>query len=240
MQKVILAIPVYNEEKILENSITQLIIYFNDNINYDWRIIIANNGSTDKTQQIVESLAQKNNRIIALDIKEKGRGNALKCAWGGFEADIYAYCDVDLATDIRHLSELFEQIRAGNDIAIGSRYLKTSLSKRTLIRLIMSKVYNFLIRIFFKTKITDFQCGFKAINNKVKKEILPLIRDKEWFWDTELLLVAELNNFKIKEIPVSWQENRETKVKFFKTICDYLKNLFKLKLILKNYALSKK
>ena len=94
-------------------------------------------------------------------------------------------------------------------MAIGSRYIKGAQTKRTLGRLIYSKVYIWLIKLFFQTKLHDFQCGFKAVDQKTVLELIPLIMDKEWFWDTELLLLAELNNFRVKEIPVKWQESAE-------------------------------
>jgi glycosyltransferase involved in cell wall biosynthesis len=229
-KKILLVIPVYNEKKILVESIKKLENYLTENIIEDWIIIIANNASTDKTKEIAEELTKKHSKIKAIHLAEKGRGNALKYVWTNFKADIYAYCDVDLATDISNLKNLFDSMLEGNNIVIGSRYLKDSKTKRAIGRLILSKVYIFLIKIFFKTKLNDFQCGFKAIDNKIVKEVLPLVQDKEWFFDTELLLLAEKGGYKIKEIPVKWQENQETKVKFIKTILQYLKNLIKYKL----------
>jgi hypothetical protein len=125
---------------------------------------------------------------------------------------------------------LFAAIKEGNNIAIGSRYVKGAVVKRSLVRLIYSRVYISLVKLIAKTKLHDLQCGFKAFDNKAKNEILPLIKDKEWFWDTELLLLAEKKGLKIKEIPVKWQENKQTKVKFMKTIYQYLRNLIKFKL----------
>lgn len=229
-KKISLALPVYNEEKVLEKSVLKLYNYFKNNIKTDWQIIIVNNASTDKTKQIAGLLAEKFLEVKALHLDFKGRGNALKTVWQKYESDIYAYCDIDLATDINALKGLFTSIINGNaNISVGSRYIEGAQTKRTIDRLIYSKVYIFLVRLFFPTKIKDFQCGFKAIDKKTALEILPLVKDKEWFFDTELLLIAEKNGFKIKEVPVQWQENPDTKVNFIKTIYDYIRNLIKFK-----------
>jgi len=229
MKKILLVIPVYNEEKILEDSIEKLYEYMEDNIKQDWKIIIANNASIDKTQEIGEKLSKKYHKVEIYHLDFKGRGNALKHVWLNNNADVYAYCDVDLATGIEHLKELFDNISQGNNIVIASRYLKNSRTRRTLKRLFLSKGYLFLINIFFKTNLTDFQCGFKAIDNKIKREILDKIKNKEWFFDTELLLLAEQGGYKIKEIPVKWNENKDSKVNIFRTVINYIRNLIKFK-----------
>ena len=229
-KKIILVIPVYNEEKILENSIKKLYFYMNKNIKEKWKIIIANNASIDKTKEIANKLSQKLHFVEAIHLKKKGRGNALKYVWSHYKADVYSYCDVDLATPIFHLKELFKNILNGNNIVIGSRYLNNSNSKRTIKRLILSKGYIYLIKLFFKTRLSDFQCGFKAIDKKVVNKILPEINNKEWFFDTELLILAEQSHrYKIKEIPINWTENKDTKVKILKTVFNYINNLIKIK-----------
>jgi glycosyltransferase involved in cell wall biosynthesis len=228
--KVIVVIPVYNEEKVLESSIRNIYNYMDKNIKEDWNIIIANNASIDNTKEIADNLTKKFNKVRAVHLSFKGRGNALKYAWSKNKSDVYAYCDVDLATDISHLKELFDSILKGNNVVTGSRYLNKSKSKRTINRFVFSKGYIYLIKLFFKTQLNDFQCGFKAVDNKIVKEILPKVRNKEWFFDTELLLLAEQSGkYKIKQIPVAWKESKDTKVKIFKTVYDYVKNLIKLK-----------
>ncbi|MBC8146809.1 MAG: glycosyltransferase [Bacteroidetes bacterium] len=229
--KIILTVPVYNEEKILESSINTLHTYLSKNISFDWNIIIADNASTDNTKTIAERLSNKNDFVKSVHLKYKGRGNALKYVWTKFDADIYAYCDVDLATNISHLKTLFDNVVKGDNIVIASRYLKKSNSNRTIKRFALSKGYIYLIKLFFKTNITDFQCGFKAIDKKVVQEILPKIKDKEWFFDTELLILAEQSNkYKIKEIPVEWHEKEDSKVRILKTVWNYIVKLIKLRI----------
>jgi glycosyltransferase involved in cell wall biosynthesis len=233
MPKIILAIPVYNEEKILNGSIEKLHNYMSQNIKYDWEIIIADNGSTDRTKEISDNLSKNLQRVSSVHLGFKGRGNALKYVWTNFKADVYAYCDADLATDISNLKELFDSVIDGNNLVIGSRYNKGSASKRTFGRWLISVIYIFCVKLLFKTKICDFQCGFKALDNKIVKEIIPQIKDKEWFFDTELILLAEHSKrYRIKELPIRWQETRvkDSKVKILKTSINYIKNLVRLRL----------
>ena len=228
MKKIILVVPVYNEQAVLEKSIRKLHNYLSKNIKQEWIIIIANNASTDDTKRIADMLAKGLKRVKAVHLKFKGRGNALRYVWSNYKADIYAYCDVDLATNINHIKELLDNAQI-NNIVTGSRYLKTAKSKRSFKRLFLSKSYNLLVRLFFKTKINDFQCGFKAIDKKTSKYILPKTKNKGWFFDTELLLIAEKNKYKVKEIPVEWKESKDTKIEMFRIIFNYIKNLVRLK-----------
>jgi len=230
MKKIILTVPVYNEEKVLETAIIRLHNYMRENIKNKWEILIANNASTDKTKEIADNLTKKLSNVKVFHLTSKGRGNALKHAWMNSEADVYAYCDVDLATDIIHLKKLFNSVLEGNDIVTGSRYIKTSDTRRTLKRLVLSKGYIYLIKLFFKTKIIDFQCGFKAVNKKFVKEILPKVENKEWFFDTESLLLAENTpGFKIEEIPITWYERKDSKVRIIKIVYQYITNIIELK-----------
>ena len=227
--KIVLVLPVYNEDKILSNSVNTLYRFMANNIKDDWQIIIANNGSTDNTKKIAQSLSRRLPKVTLIDLEVKGRGNALKQAWQNSHSDIYAYCDIDLATDISHIKELFEAVSRGNDIAVGSRYIGQANAKRTFLRLMLSKGYNFLAWVMFNTKIKDLQCGFKAVNLRVVDELLPKLRDNHWFFDTELLLKAEKQGYRVKEIPVNWKESNESKVKFFNTVSDYIFKLLKQK-----------
>ncbi len=230
-KKIILTIPVYNEEKVLEKAVHRLHNYMSENIDNNWGILIANNASTDKTKEIADNLTKTLPNVKALHLKFKGRGNALKNAWLSNKADVYAYCDVDLATDIIHLKKLFDTVLEGNDIVTGSRYIQSSNTKRTLKRLILSKGYIYLIKLFFKTKIKDFQCGFKAVNYRFVQNILPKVKNKEWFFDTESLLLTELSKgYKVKEIPIVWYEGKDSKVRILKIIYQYITNIIKLRI----------
>ena len=228
--KVNFVVPVYNEEKVLEASVRKLAGYFRNNLSgYEWKIIIADNASTDSTLQIARRLEKIVPGVKAFHIDRKGRGFALVDAWKAFPADVYAYCDVDLATGIGHTRELIGAVASGFDVATGCRYHPKSKARRSLFRLAISKAYNRLARAMLETDIADLQCGFKAISQKVLDEIVPLTRDREWFFDSELLVIAEKKRLGIKEIPVEWREGRKSKVRIFKTSRDYIRSLRSLR-----------
>jgi glycosyltransferase involved in cell wall biosynthesis len=232
--KILLTVPVYNEEKIISKSIQKLHNYMSKEINQPWEIAIISNGSKDKTRLIIKQLEKKYSHIIGIHIRKKGRGNALKYVWLHHNADIYAYCDIDLATKISSLKNLFNEIKNGSNIVIGSRYHKKSKSKRNFIRFILSRSYIYFCQILFKTNINDFQCGFKAIDKNIVKNILPKIKNENWFFDTELLLKAEKKRkYKIKEIPINWTENENSNVIIPLIICQFIKECFQLKKQLK-------
>jgi glycosyltransferase involved in cell wall biosynthesis len=228
--KILIVIPAYNEEKILEKNILRLRNFLVKNIKDKWEIVIAENGSTDKTLEIAKNLSQKYSDICYFHLTERGRGRALKKALSQSSAEILTYMDVDLSTDLKFFPQLIKFIKEGNDIVIGSRLIRGAEVKRSLLREILSRNYNLLIRFLFNTKIKDMQCGFKAINQKVKKNILPEVKDNEWFFDTELLILAERRGYKIKEIPVRWIEEKESKVLLLRTILSYLTSALTLKI----------
>ncbi len=228
--KVQITIPVLNEEKELEGSIKTLKNFLIANFKYDWEILIADNGSTDKTPEIGKNLNQSDNRIKYLRLEIKGRGRALKKSWSGSDADILSYMDVDLSTNLKAYPSLIDKIINGADIAIGSRLLKDSHTKRQIKREIISQGYNLLVKLMFGNKFSDAQCGFKAISRKAAAKLLPEIEDNAWFFDTELLLLAEKKGYRIAEVPVTWVEDLDSRVKIFKTAIDDIKGLFRLKL----------
>ena len=229
MPKVLIVVPVYNEEKELGENILKLKSFLEQLKDLEWQIVIADNASVDKTPEIARKLAGENKQISFFRLEEKGRGRAVKKAWQSYEADVFAYMDVDLSTDIRHLPSLVKAINDGFDIAIGSRLLSGSqVIGRTIKRTILSRGYNFLIKILFGTHFSDAQCGFKAVNRRVVRELLLKILDNEWFFDSELLIVGEKSGFKIYEEPVTWRDNPGSTVRVLKTVTGDLKGLLRL------------
>lgn len=166
VKKILLVLPVYNESKVLERSVSDLVAHLSGGPAADWEILVADNASTDGTAAVGKALSQKYKRVRYLFIKGKGRGGALREAWAKNSADVYAYCDIDLATEPAHLKGMFNHVLKGADIAAGNRYSAGASSERTLKRLIPSKAYVFLVSLFFRTGITDFQCGFKAVSGR--------------------------------------------------------------------------
>ncbi len=235
--KILIVIPAYNEEKILADTTSKLYNFCGNNLKDDWQLVIVNNKSTDKTTTIAKSLAGKYNQISYLYLDKKGKGRAIRAGWLKDLADIYCFMDADLATDLSALPSLIQEIKNGYDLVIGSRFCPQSKVKRSLSRRLISKFYRLVLKIIFKTKIKDVPCGFKAISSKVKKELLPQVKNEEWFFDSELVILAEKQGYKIKEIPVTWTEPRQkdnkSRVKILPIICSYFKEFINLKRRLK-------
>ncbi|MFA6255221.1 MAG: glycosyltransferase [Patescibacteria group bacterium] len=207
--KILIAIPAYNEESILEKSVLKLLAFCQQNLSDDWQIIIADNNSKDRTSVIGKDLAAKFPAVKYLFVSQKGKGVAIKTAWRQDSADIYCFMDADLATDLAALPQLISGIKEGNDLVIGSRFHPKSKVVRSLGRKLTSQAYRLVLKIILALKINDAPCGFKAINQKVKENLLDLINNQQWFFDSELVILAEKKGYKIKEIPISWQDPRE-------------------------------
>ena len=229
-----LVIPCYNEEHVLENTIDQVVPFMQQNFNFQWKIIIADNGSEDSTGKISKKLTYLHSNVYYLRIKEKGRGRALKRAWGNSTSEVMIYMDVDLSTNLDALIPLIDGIIIEKfDICVGTRLSKKSkVIGRKFIREIMSRGYNFLISCFFPWKgFSDAQCGFKGISKKVGYNILPYIKDNEWFFDTELLLACRHYSIPVKEIAVNWVDDPDTRVKILPTVWKDIKGLIRLRLL---------
>jgi len=223
-------IPVYNEETDLPRCIRTLHPFLKAHLpDRSWRILIADNGSTDATLQVAAQLSREYPEAAFVHIPVKGRGRALKQAFLQSQADILSYMDVDLATGLEAFPLLLQALAEGYDIAIGSRYLAGSRIRRTFSRRLYSWGYNFLFRALFRSKIQDAQCGFKAMKAEVARNVLPGVQDAGWSFDTELLLRAEKKGYRIKEIPVEWHEDVESKVRIPSTILRMLRVLLKLR-----------
>jgi len=229
--RVDVVLPCYNEVAVLRETVTTLLEFLADKEDFDWKIVIAENGSSDGTAELAEELAAMDARVFARTSREKGRGLALKRVWMESDADIVCYMDVDLSTDIAHLPDLVAMVSGGRcDIAIGSRLAKGSNTRRSLKREITSRGYVFLIRATFpRMQLTDAQCGFKAMNRRVVQEVLPLVENPMWFFDTELLVLAHRKGFRICELPVRWVEDRDTKVRIFDTAVEDIRGLLRMR-----------
>jgi glycosyltransferase involved in cell wall biosynthesis len=228
--RVDVVIPCYNEVKVLEQSVITTLGLFDQNPQYDWRLVIADNGSNDGTSEWARELDARFERVQALVLTVKGRGLALREAWLNSDADIVSYMDVDLSTDIAHLPKLVSMVEGGCDVAIGTRLAKGSKTDRQLKREITSRGYVALIRMTFpRLRISDAQCGFKALNRKAVNAVVPKIENRMWFFDTELLIIAHQAKLKICELPVRWVEDKDTKVKIVSTATEDIKGLLRMR-----------
>ena len=227
-----IVIPVLNEEKGLPVAIAKLTEFVKAHPGRDWRFKVADNGSTDRTQQIAQELAKGRPDLTVTYLTQRGRGRALKKAWLESTADVRCYVDVDLSTDLRHLPRIVDAIADGGyEVAIGSRLVKGSeIVGRSLKREITSRGYSLLFRTMFFTPFHDAQCGFKAISARAAEAIIPHIKDTSWFFDTELLLIALKNGWKIKEVPVRWEDDPDSRVKVLKTAWEDVKGLLRLRI----------
>ena len=213
-----ITIPVFNEERQLAESVCKLHRFLAEHCQFRFEIVIANNGSTDRTQEVAEQLcrAQSVGRVVCL--QEKGRGRAVKRTWTEATADVLSYMDVDLSTGLDAFSPMIRALTSGEfDLAIGSRLRAGSITKRSLHREVISRCYNRLVRFAFSTNFSDAQCGFKAITKEAAQRLLPVIEDNGWFFDTELLAIAEKSGYRIFDMPVQWTEDPDSRVKIIST-----------------------
>lgn len=196
--RICIVIPVFNEEKALRNTIAKLHTFLAQQIHMAWEIVIADNGSTDQTWAIAELLRQEYSRVRVLHLDEKGRGRALKRAWLESDAEILSYMDADLSTDLGAFLTLIEALATGGyDVATGSRLLEPASTIRSFRRELVSRAYNLLVRALLQTHFSDAQCGFKALTRRAAQCLLPQVEDTGWFFDTELLVLAEKLGYRI-------------------------------------------
>jgi glycosyltransferase involved in cell wall biosynthesis len=232
MPRVDVVIPVYNEEKALPKSIPELRAFLaGPDFRYEWRIVIADNASIDDTPAVGRSLSGETpGEVDYVRIERKGRGFALKTTWGQSAAEIVSYMDVDLSTGLEAFPPLIRAVAEGGyGVASGSRLARESEVDRSLKRTALSRGYNLIIKAMFQTRFSDAQCGFKAISREVAQKVLPLVRDNNWFFDTELLILAEKMGYRIKDVPVRWIEDRDTRVKIGATITEDLRGLWRMR-----------
>ena len=229
MATVDIVIPVYNEEHTLRRSVDTLTSFLRENLENPWTVTIADNGSTDGTLNVGRMLSDEYGGVRCVHIPEKGRGRALRYMWTESDADIVSYMDVDLSTDLAHFPELVRAIEEGAHIATGSRLAKGALVTRSLKRELISRCYSALFRLMFFTPFRDAQCGFKALRRDAARSLIPLVKDNGWFFDSEILIIGAKNGFRIKELPVRWEDDPDSRVRIVSTAWTDLKGLLRLR-----------
>ena len=223
-------LPVYNEEHVLEKSVTTLRDFLQDNVtDFDWIITIGDNASTDKTLEKGKELEKRFDDVRIFHLPQKGRGRMVKYAWQKSEAEILSYMDIDLSTDLNAFPPMVRAIMEGYDVAIGSRQYKGAKVKRSFKREAISRGYIWILKLLLGFPFTDAQCGFKAVSKKLVNELFPMIEDDEWFFDTELLYLAHRNGYKVKELPVRWIEDTDSRVKITRTAWLDIKGVFRMR-----------
>jgi putative flippase GtrA len=221
-------IPVHNEEVHLAGSVARVRQHLHS-LPYSFRITIADNASTDGTASVAHRMSEQYDEVEAVYLPEKGRGLALKHVWSSSGAQVLVYMDVDLSTDLNALLPLVAPLLAGHsDLAIGSRLSRGARTLRGPKREIISRGYNLLLRGTLRTGFSDAQCGFKAIRADVARELLPLVKDSSWFFDTELLVLAERSGLRIHEVPVDWVDDPDSRVDIWRTAVDDVRGIARL------------
>ncbi|WP_296602707.1 bifunctional glycosyltransferase family 2/GtrA family protein [Nocardioides sp.] len=221
-------IPVYNEERDLEASVVRVLDHL-ATLPWTVRVTIADNASTDGTAVVARRLAHTYAAVRVVHLAEKGRGRALKRTWLASDAAVLVYMDVDLSTDLNALLPLVAPLISGHsDLAIGSRLGHGSRVHRGPKRELISRCYNLLLRGTLRARFSDAQCGFKAIRADVAREVLPLVEDDAWFFDTELLVLAERAGLRIHEVPVDWVDDPDSTVDIVRTALDDLRGILRL------------
>ena len=226
-----IVIPVLNEEERLPWGIVILHNFLQQEmLENPWRIVIADNGSTDRTRSVSEMLVQRYPGIGYMYIPQRGRGRALRAAWMESMADIVSYMDVDISTSLTHFPRLVRAIERGYDVAIGSRHVKGARVQRSLRREVLSRGYNLMIRAMFLAPFRDAQCGYKVLSRRAARALVPMVKDNHWFFDTELLIIASKWNYRIREVPVEWVEDANSRVNVVKTVWEDVKGLLRLRM----------
>ncbi|GAB23066.1 putative glycosyltransferase [Gordonia polyisoprenivorans NBRC 16320 = JCM 10675] len=219
-----IVVPVYNEENDIARCLQRLHEHLRTNVPFSARITVADNASTDSTVAIAAGIADELDGIRVAHLDEKGRGRALKAVWSRSDAQIVAYCDVDLSTDLNALMPLIAPLISGHsDVAIGTRLSKDSRVVRGPKREFISRSYNLILRTTMRAKFSDAQCGFKAMRTDIGRQVLPYIEDTGWFFDTELLVIAERIGLRIAEVPVDWVDDPNSTVDIVSTAVEDLK-----------------
>ena len=228
-----IVLPVYNESKILKKSVKKLYNFLTNNISINWRLVIAENGSSDSTLEIAKSLSNEYSNITVKSYPKPGRGGVIKDCWATSNADLVCYMDIDLSTDLEALITSLEYLNSNDfDVVIGSRLLDASkVYGRSLKRDLLSRSYSMIFRVILGTKFKDAQCGFKLAKKDSIQGILSNVKDNGWFFDTELLYKSQKAGLMIKEIPVIWTDDRDSKVKILSTIIKDILGLLRIRFL---------
>lgn len=240
-------VPVRNEEKILATNLIKLRDFIiSKQYKFDWQIVVILNNCRDNSENILKRLVKQfPDQIKYLNINPQGKGGALKYYFSISQADILLFMDIDLAVSLINLDDLLQPLIKGqSDLVFGSRLLKNSNVERSFFRSCSSLVYNFLSRKILRHNYRDLQCGFKAFKLEVFSKIKPYLLDDKWFFDTELVLLANFFNYRIAEVPVDWAENRYAQrasaVSVYKDSWSFVKNIIRLQGQLKQLKKTKK
>jgi glycosyltransferase involved in cell wall biosynthesis len=224
-----IVVPVYNEAPQLAERIVALRTFLDESFPFRAVVTIVDNASTDNTHAVATALSDSMSGVAVLHLDRKGRGFALREAWSTSSAPVVAYMDVDLSTSLEALLPLVAPLLSGHrDVAIGSRLARGARVVRGPRRELISRTYNFILRMTLRGRFSDAQCGFKALRRDAAERILPLVEDNQWFFDTELLVMAERLGLRIGEVPVDWVDDPDSRVHIASTATDDLRGIWRM------------
>jgi glycosyltransferase involved in cell wall biosynthesis len=226
-----IVVPVRNEERELTGNVTRLVRFLQADFPCSWLVTVADNGSADDTWALAQKLSDAYPGLVrAVHLDLPGRGRALRTTWSASAAEVVAYMDVDLSTDLRALFPLVAPLLSGHsDVAIGTRLARGARVVRGPKREFISRAYNLILRAVLRVRFTDAQCGFKAVRATVAWALLPLVEDQTWFFDTELLVLAERAGLRIHEVPVDWTDSADSRVRIVATALGDLRGVGRLR-----------
>jgi putative flippase GtrA len=224
-----IVVPVYNEAPQLADRIRELRAFLDASFPFRALVTVVDNASTDTTFEVATALAGSLPGVAAMHLPRKGRGHALRSAWSTSTAPVVAYMDVDLSTSLSALVPLLAPLLSDHrDVAIGSRLARGAHVVRGPKRELISRAYNLLLRFSLHGRFSDAQCGFKALRRKAALQLLPLVEDEEWFFDTELLVTAERLGLRIAEVPVDWVDDPDSRVQIVPTALSDLRGVWRM------------
>jgi glycosyltransferase involved in cell wall biosynthesis len=224
-----IVVPVYNEARGITHSVRTLRSFLDRQFPFPALVTIIDNGSTDDTGPLADRLAAELDGVRALHLGQKGRGRALRAVWPASRASVVAYKDADLSTSLDALLPLVAPLLSGHsDVAIGTRLARGAHVVRGPKRELISRSYNLLLKACLRNGFSDAQCGFKAARAEVARALVPLVADNDWFFDTELLVLAERHGYRISEVPVDWVDDPDSRVDVLRTAYDDVKGIVRL------------
>jgi Glycosyl transferase family 2 len=224
-----IVVPVYNEASQLVARITELRRFLDHSFPFRALVTIVDNASTDATYDVADALSRSLPGVAAMRLERKGRGYALRAAWLSSTAPVVAYMDVDLSTSLSALLPLIAPLLSGQrDVAIGTRLARGAHVVRGPKRELISRAYNLLLKVSVRGRFSDAQCGFKALRRESALQLLPLVEDDEWFFDTELLVTAQRLGLRIGEVPVDWVDDPDSRVQILRTACNDLRGVWRI------------
>ncbi|MCA9667686.1 MAG: glycosyltransferase [Myxococcales bacterium] len=227
--RVDVGLPVYNEERTLRRSVERLHAHLSEHSRAAWRVVIVDNGSTDATPAVARELSRALDNIEYVRVSVAGKGGAVRELITRSEADVVAFMDIDLSSDLRYFNLLVDGIACGYDISTGTRLMHGARVQRSFKREIASRVFNTLVKLMFAARFSDASCGFKAFRTETAKRLVQLVESDSWCFDVELMLVAERNRLRIFEIPIDWVEDADSKIRLASATAEHLSELLRIR-----------